>query len=55
MSGACHRNEVLTTCLQVFPEHRGSRSIGPGIEIKDDPIERRRRSGREMDAYTSME
>jgi hypothetical protein len=29
--------------------------MGPGVEIKDDPIERRRRSGREMDAYTSME
>ncbi|GAB7328963.1 hypothetical protein MBLNU13_g00831t1 [Cladosporium sp. NU13] len=40
---------------RVFPGHRNSRPMGPGVEIKDDPIERRRRSGREMDAYTSLE
>jgi len=45
----------LTYCEQVFPGHRNSRPMGPGVEIKDDPIERRRRSGREMDAYTSLE
>jgi hypothetical protein len=45
----------LTHCEQIFPGHRNSRTMGPGVEIKDDPIERRRRSGREMDAYTSME
>ena len=40
---------------RIFPGHRSSRSMGPGVEIKEDPIERRRRSGREMDAYTSLE
>ncbi|KAK6436205.1 hypothetical protein LTR95_007600 [Oleoguttula sp. CCFEE 5521] len=46
---------------RVFPGHRnssspmGTHSIGPGIEIRDDPIERRRRNGEEMDAYTSLE
>lgn len=40
---------------QIFPQHRNSRPVGPGVEIKDDPIERRRRSGRELDAYTSLE
>lgn len=45
----------LTYREQVFPGHRNSRPMGPGVEIKEDPIERRRRSGREMDAYTSLE
>lgn len=47
----------LTCCEQIFPGHRSSssRPMGPGVEIKEDPIERRRRSGREMDAYTSLE
>ncbi|OQO15323.1 hypothetical protein B0A48_00706 [Cryoendolithus antarcticus] len=46
---------------RVFPGHRnsgsnmGTHSIGPGIEIRDDPVERRRRNGEEMDAYTSLE
>ncbi|KAF2207185.1 hypothetical protein CERZMDRAFT_63018 [Cercospora zeae-maydis SCOH1-5] len=40
---------------KVFPNHRIGQKVGPGVEIKDDPIERRRRSGREMDAYTSLE
>ncbi|KAF2769170.1 TOM13-domain-containing protein [Teratosphaeria nubilosa] len=40
---------------KVFPSHRTSRSIGPGVEIKEDPIERRRRNGQELDAYTSLE
>lgn len=30
--------------LQVFPTGRGARSIGPGIEVRDDPMERRRRN-----------
>jgi hypothetical protein len=38
---------------KVFPTHR--RSAGPGVEIRDDPVERRRRSGEEMTMYTSME
>jgi hypothetical protein len=45
----------LTQREQIFPNHRSSRTMGPGVEIKEDPIERRRRSGREMDAYTSLE
>ncbi|KAK4539365.1 hypothetical protein LTR36_010995 [Oleoguttula mirabilis] len=42
---------------KVFPNHRsdGARSIGPGVEIRDDPIERRRRDGRELDMYTALE
>ncbi|KAK4501351.1 hypothetical protein PRZ48_007159 [Zasmidium cellare] len=40
---------------KVFPAHRNARPMGPGVEIRDDPIERRRRDGREMDAYTSLE
>ncbi|KAF2153178.1 TOM13-domain-containing protein [Myriangium duriaei CBS 260.36] len=41
---------------KVFPSHRlGSRRVGPGVEMKDDPIERRRRSGRELDAYSNLE
>ncbi|TKX26803.1 mitochondrial import protein [Elsinoe australis] len=41
---------------KVFPSHRsGSRRVGPGVEMKDDPIERRRRSGRELDAYSALE
>ncbi|KAF2160754.1 hypothetical protein M409DRAFT_59777 [Zasmidium cellare ATCC 36951] len=40
---------------KVFPSHRNARPIGPGVEIRDDPIERRRRDGRELDAYTSLE
>ncbi|KAM0723620.1 hypothetical protein Q7P37_000608 [Cladosporium fusiforme] len=51
-----HINGLLTLLLkQIFPGHRNSRAVGPGVEIKDDPIERRRRSGRELDAYTSLE
>ena len=50
-----HLRSWLTHHEQVFPGHRNSRPMGPGVEIKDDPIERRRRSGREMDAYTSLE
>jgi len=40
---------------KVFPTHRSTRPVGPGVEMRDDPIERRRRNGREFDAYTSME
>lgn len=42
--------------LQIFPNHRsGSRRVGPGVEMRADPVERRRRSGQELDAYTSLE
>ena len=54
-SASIYSHSRLTHCEQVFPGHRNSRPMGPGVEIKDDPIERRRRSGREMDAYTSLE
>lgn len=29
--------------------------MGPGIEIREDVVERRRRSGEEMEVYTSLE
>lgn len=50
-----HHEQQADTRDQIFPGHRNSRTMGPGVEIKEDPIERRRRSGREMDAYTSLE
>ncbi|KAI8933086.1 hypothetical protein NX059_009729 [Plenodomus lindquistii] len=44
---------------KVFPSHRSGtgarRRVGPGVEMRPDPIERRRRSGEELDMYTSME
>ncbi|PIA91953.1 Mitochondrial import protein 1 [Cercospora beticola] len=40
---------------KIFPSHRIGHKVGPGVEMRDDPIERRRRSGQEMDAYTSLE
>lgn len=52
-------NFMLTKLGQVFPSHRngapGARPVGPGVVMVDDPIERRRRSGEELDAYTSLE
>lgn len=53
-TGKLHGQDA-NTMLQVFPNHRIGHRVGPGVEIKDDPIERRRRNGREMDAYTSLE
>ena len=41
---------------KIFPSHRsGARPVGPGVEVREDPIERRRRDGQEMAAYTSLE
>ncbi|OAL04429.1 TOM13-domain-containing protein [Phaeosphaeriaceae sp. SRC1lsM3a] len=41
---------------KIFPTHRGeSRRVGPGVEMRADPVERRRRDGRELDMYTSLE
>ncbi|KAA8618224.1 TOM13 domain containing protein [Pyrenophora tritici-repentis] len=43
---------------KIFPTHRSgsdSRRVGPGVEMRADPVERRRRNGQEMDMYTSME
>jgi len=38
---------------KIFPLYR--RKAGPGVEIQEDPVERRRRSGEEMTMYTSLE
>ncbi|KAF1996471.1 TOM13-domain-containing protein [Amniculicola lignicola CBS 123094] len=44
---------------KIFPNHRSgmpsSRRVGPGVEMRADPVEKRRRNGREMDMYTSLE
>ncbi|KAL1799242.1 hypothetical protein ACET3X_003279 [Alternaria dauci] len=43
---------------KIFPSHRsgsGSRRVGPGVEMRADPVERRRRNGQELDMYTSLE
>ncbi|KAN0099786.1 TOM13 domain containing protein [Hyaloscypha variabilis] len=39
---------------KVFPTGRGRHPVGPGIEIRDDPSERRRREGN-LDDITSLE
>lgn len=39
---------------QIFPSGRSSRSVGPGIEMRDDPAERIRRE-QELDDMTSLE
>ncbi|KAF2727837.1 TOM13-domain-containing protein [Polyplosphaeria fusca] len=36
---------------KIFPSHR----VGPGVEMRADPVERRRRDGRELDMYTALE
>lgn len=46
------RARLLIKFLQIFPDHR--HSIGPGVEIRDDPVERRRRE-EELEVMTSME
>ncbi|KIN01573.1 hypothetical protein OIDMADRAFT_18559 [Oidiodendron maius Zn] len=38
---------------KVFPVSRRSHSIGPGIEIREDPLERRRKE--QLDGMTSLE
>ena len=43
------------SCRQIFPQHRQSRPVGPGIEIREDIPERKRRSGEEMDELTNLE
>lgn len=43
---------------KIFPTHRSPtspRRAGPGVEIRSDPVERRRRNGQELDMYTAME
>ncbi|EPE27899.1 outer membrane protein TOM13 [Glarea lozoyensis ATCC 20868] len=39
---------------KVFPSGRSSHSVGPGIEIRENPFEARRRDG-QLDDLTSME
>ena len=38
------RRHGKLTETQVWPQGRGSRTVGPGVEMRDDPIERRRRN-----------
>ncbi|KIW07404.1 uncharacterized protein PV09_02247 [Verruconis gallopava] len=41
---------------KVFPSWRsGVRPVGPGVEMRQSPVGRRRQSGEEMDMYTSLE
>jgi len=43
-------------CEQIFPSSRSdARRVGPGVEMRADPVERRRRNGQELDMYTSLE
>jgi len=49
---------LMIMCYQIFPTHRSgadSRRVGPGVEMRADPVERRRRNGQELDMYTSLE
>ncbi|KAK0510801.1 hypothetical protein JMJ35_007233 [Cladonia borealis] len=39
---------------KIFPSGRTSRSVGPGIEVRDDPGERRRRE-QELNDMTALE
>ncbi|MCJ1413213.1 hypothetical protein MMC19_007317 [Ptychographa xylographoides] len=39
---------------KIFPGGRATRPIGPGIEMRDDPVERRRREER-LEDMTSLE
>lgn len=56
MSALPCRVDLADTGQQIFPDSR-SHSLGPGVEMHDlnDPIERKRRSGEELDELTSME
>ncbi|KAL1601953.1 hypothetical protein SLS59_005119 [Nothophoma quercina] len=40
---------------KIFPSGRSSRRVGPGVEMRADPVERRRRNGQELDMYTALE
>ncbi|KAK5164525.1 uncharacterized protein LTR77_009731 [Saxophila tyrrhenica] len=45
---------------KIFPSYRNgdtqkSHTVGPGVVMRDDPVERRRRDGEELDAYSAME
>jgi hypothetical protein len=50
--------EQIANIIQIFPLHRSgsdSRRVGPGVEMRADPVERRRRNGQELDMLTAME
>ncbi|KAF2483641.1 outer membrane protein TOM13-domain-containing protein [Neohortaea acidophila] len=40
---------------KIFPSGRSARTVGPGVEMQEDVVERKRRSGEEMDGYTALE
>ncbi|GAB7360552.1 hypothetical protein MBLNU230_g0437t1 [Neophaeotheca triangularis] len=40
---------------KIFPTHRNSHRVGPGVEMREDPITRRRRDGSELDTYAALE
>jgi hypothetical protein len=50
----------IVTSVKVFPSYRGtsgvmSRPAGPGVEVFESPVLRRRRTGEELDMYTNLE
>ncbi|KAL9110743.1 MAG: hypothetical protein Q9227_004735 [Pyrenula ochraceoflavens] len=40
---------------KVFPPHRSSHTVGPGVEMREDPLERRRRNDSELLDTTALE
>ncbi|KAI9889673.1 MAG: hypothetical protein M1814_005074 [Vezdaea aestivalis] len=40
---------------KVFPTHRNAHRAGPGVEVRDDPVERRRRTPGILSNLTSLE
>ena len=48
-----HSNDRMLIIIQIFPNHR--HRVGPGVEMVDDPVERRRRDGSELDMYSRLE
>jgi hypothetical protein len=51
-------SQSANSSIQIFPIHRSgsdSRRVGPGVEMRADPVERRRRNGQELDMYTALE
>jgi hypothetical protein len=39
--------------IQVFPMNRRAHAVGPGIEVRENPVSRRRE--KELEAMSSME
>ena len=47
---------VQSNMEQVFPAWRsGTRRAGPGVEVRQNAVGRRRENGEELDMYTSLE